>query len=496
MPHLIQDDGFKRGIVYTSWWHNEYSSHESDQTLSRLIKPMGANWLQIIVTWYQANPSSTSIYPKENNSTPSDEALTHVINMAQNLGFNVMLKPHLDLEENDSHWRGDINLGDDVTAWTAWFKDYATFISHYASLAQQTKASSFVVGTELLGTTRQSVQWREVIRQVRSIYSGELTYAAHHDGEWNSIDWWDALDYIGVDAYFPLSTVDHPNVSQLRENWLPIINNLEKLSQTWQKAIVFTEIGYQSRLGASRTPWGVSTQNKIIDLQEQADCYQAVFEALSDLKWWRGVFWWNWTIFFKQGGIHDGGYTANNKPAEDILRYNFGASPRQDPPSLPLPPVDENKLLIIYQPTLGPGWQNWSWGSSINHLDNVLSPNGQPATSVVMYGWGGFSLHHNGIDTTPFYYVDIQIFVTANTHPPLIAYFHDVTDKPMIESVDIFESRYIQGDGFAAGQWLVIRIPLVDLGAVNSTISRFNLKNNSEVLQDAFLLGEIKLLGV
>ena len=327
MPHLIQDDGFKRGIVYTSWWHNEYSSHESDQTLSRLIKPMGANWLQIIVTWYQANPSSTSIYPKENNSTPSDEALTHVINMAQNLGFNVMLKPHLDLEENDSHWRGDINLGDDVTAWTAWFKDYATFISHYASLAQQTKANSFVVGTELLGTTRQSVQWREVIRQVRSIYSGELTYAAHHDGEWNSIDWWDALDYIGVDAYFPLSTVDHPNVSLLRNSWSPIINNLDKLSQAWQKAIVFTEIGYQSRLGASRTPWGVSTHNKIIDLQEQADCYQAVFEALSDLKWWRGVFWWNWTIFFKQGGIHDGGYTANNKPAEDILRYNFGASP-------------------------------------------------------------------------------------------------------------------------------------------------------------------------
>ena len=113
-----------------------------------------------------------------------------------------------------------------------------------------------------------------------------------------------------------------------------------------------------------------------------------------------------------------------------------------------------------------------------------------------MDGWGGFSLHHNGIDTTPFYYVDIQISVTANTHPPLFAYFHDATDKPMIESVDIFEPRYIQGDGFAPGRWLEIRIPLMDLGAASSMISRFNLKNNSEVHQDAFLLGEIKLLGV
>ena len=113
-----------------------------------------------------------------------------------------------------------------------------------------------------------------------------------------------------------------------------------------------------------------------------------------------------------------------------------------------------------------------------------------------MDGWGGFSLHHNGIVTTPFYYVVIQIFVTANTPPPLNAYVHDATDNPMVEDVEIFGSRYIQGNGFAAGQWLTIRIPLIELGAANSMISRFSLKNNSDVLQDAFLLGEIKFLGI
>ena len=491
----LLEDGFKRGVVYTSWWQNEYSSHESDQTLSGLIKPMGANWLQIIVTWYQATPSSTLIYPKETTATPSDEDLTHVINMAQSLGFEVMLKPHLDLEDNDSHWRGEISLGDDQAAWTAWFANYAAFICRYALLAQQTNTSSFVVGTELLGTTGQSDNWREVIKQVRSIFSGELTYAAHHDGEWNSIDWWDALDCIGVDAYFPLSAVDHPNVTQLKDAWLPIISKLEKHSETWKKAIIFTEIGYQSRLGASRTPWGVNS--KRLDLQEQANCYQSLFEAFSDLKWWRGVFWWNWTTYFNQGGVHDVEYTANKKPAEDILRLHYGAPPRQDPSTLPLPPADESNLLNIYsQTTPAQGWQNWSWSATITSQDNVRTPSGQAATRVALYGWAGFSLHHNGIDTTPFYYVDIQMFIPADVYPPLIAYFHDADDKPMLEEVFPFEPRYVQGGLLATGQWLTIRIPLVELGVANSTITRFNFKNNSENLLDAFFLGEIKLLGM
>jgi hypothetical protein len=296
-----------------------------------------------------------------------------------------------------------------------------------------------------------------------------------------------------VDAYFPLSTIDHPSASELRDAWSHIISNLEKLSETWQRAIIFTEIGYQSRLGASRTPWGVNAKN--IDLQEQADCYQSVFEALSGFQWWRGVFWWNWSIDSNQGGIHDGGYTANNKPAEDILRFNYGAPPRQDSSTLLLPPVYEGNPLIIYQSSPGPGWQNWSWSTTINHQDNIKSPDGQPATSLALYGWGGFSLHHNGIDTTPFYYVGIQIFISANTYPSLIAYFHDQTDKPINLDVTIFEPRYIQGNIFTPSRWLTIRIPLIELDAISRTISRFNLKNNSDALHDIFLLGDIKLLG-
>ena len=41
---------FQKGIVYATWWHGEYSSPESDQTLVKAIKPTGANWISIVVT--------------------------------------------------------------------------------------------------------------------------------------------------------------------------------------------------------------------------------------------------------------------------------------------------------------------------------------------------------------------------------------------------------------------------------------------------------------
>ncbi|MBI5712405.1 MAG: hypothetical protein HZC38_03100 [Chloroflexi bacterium] len=53
-----------------------------------------------------------------------------------------------------------------------------------------------------------------------------------------------------------------------------------------------------------------------------------MFETFNGKSWWRGVFWWNWEPLPDQGGVKDRGFTANNKPAENILRLYYGASPR------------------------------------------------------------------------------------------------------------------------------------------------------------------------
>ena len=150
--------------------------------------------------------------------------------------------------------------------------------------------------------------------------------------------WWDALDAIGVDAYYPLTTSNRPTVAELKAAWGPIKSRLSKLSNKWNRPIIFTEIGYRSIDGANRQPYDYQLSGRL-DPREQADCYQAVFESLAGQDWWRGVFWWNWTTNPDQGGSFDPGYTANNKPAENVLRRHYGALPR----SINYPPPATSK---------------------------------------------------------------------------------------------------------------------------------------------------------
>ncbi len=317
---------FQKGVAYTSWWKGEYSSQASDSTIEEAIKPLGANWISVVVTCYQKNEKSTEIRCKPDSKTPTNDDLVHVINFIHDQGIKVMLKPHVNISHDDQTWRGQIGFQDDEAAWQAWFESYTEFITHYANLAQENQVDYFVVGTELGKTSHRTDQWRTVIKEVRNLYNGPLTYAANWD-EVFEVDWWDDLDAIGVDAYFPLTNKAEPTIAELKEAWEPIVFHLGQLSRRWDLNIILTEIGYRSIDGTNQRAYA-ATQDLNINLQEQADCYQAVFEAFSGQDWWEGVFWWNWSTDPNQGGPKDGDFTAHNKPAENVLRENYGASLR------------------------------------------------------------------------------------------------------------------------------------------------------------------------
>jgi len=82
------------------------------------------------------------------------------------------------------------------------------------------------------------MDWRSVISDVRGLYSGPLTYASNHSGEETSIKWWDAVDYIGVDAYYPLTYKNDPTVAELKTAWLTPTLTLENLSNQYNKPII------------------------------------------------------------------------------------------------------------------------------------------------------------------------------------------------------------------------------------------------------------------
>jgi len=313
---------FQKGIDYAAWWQGQYSTPSADQSLINL-KATGARWLGLVVTGYQETITSTVItytLPR----TPTDSDLVHVITQTHSLGMKVMLKPHLDLNNDPAHWRGQIgNTFTSEAEWQTWFASYRAFINHYAALAQANGVEEFVVGTELVGTSGREADWRRVISETRGIFVGPITYASNHSGEETSIQWWDAVDYIGVDAYYPLTNKNDPTLGELKAAWASPRLTLENLSRQYNRPIILTEIGYRSVDGANQRPWEWQSGGTI-DLKEQADCYRAVLEIFWGKPWLRGIYWWYWSTDPNQGGPGDMDYTPHNKPAEAILRQYYG----------------------------------------------------------------------------------------------------------------------------------------------------------------------------
>ncbi len=316
------DLGLRKGINYVAWWQSAYQTPAADQALDNLAAT-GANWVALVVTGYQQYTSSTSI-SRSLSYTPSDADLVHVLDRAHKLGLKVMLKPHLDLTNDSQSWRALIGFKTEAD-WAAWFASYRSFINHYAELAQAHGAEALVVGVELQGTSKRETEWRRVVAEVRQRYSGPITYAANFGGEETAIKWWDALDYIGVDAYYKLSQKDRPSLSEIKAGWQKYILVLERLSKKYGRPVILTEIGYRSIVGTSRIAgdWKLG-EGRPVDLLEQANAYQAFFETVWGKPWLAGAYFWNWPADSASGGPTDNNYTPYKKPAEQVLRLWYG----------------------------------------------------------------------------------------------------------------------------------------------------------------------------
>lgn len=336
----VQDPGWHRGMNVTSWWHDEFAQPSSDESLARLAAT-GTTKASFVPTWYMASQTSSTIAPSS-TKTPSDAALLHAMTTAQALGMDVVLKPHVDLW--DGSFRGTIAPDDPVR----WFADYAAMASHYADLARQAGAELFVVGTELTTMSGYESEWRRIIADVRARFPGRLTFASMPLGALRLVRFWDALDYIGVDAYVPLSDDSNPNpsVEELVGAWRSAyVDDLFALHREWGKPVIFTELGYESRIGTAIRPWGGATGP--IDQAPQQRAYEAAYRALAGIPWFQGIYWWDWRVF---ADPDDGMHSPAEKLAErTVYEWNHGLNAVPPLPWVePAPPAAAPERPVVH----------------------------------------------------------------------------------------------------------------------------------------------------
>ncbi|MDE6674475.1 MAG: glycosyl hydrolase family 53 [Acetatifactor sp.] len=284
----------------------------------------GANWVCLAFPVNQKTYASTEILFDYRKNVPDLELLT-TIKRFHDRGVRVCLKPMIN--SDDGVWRALIDFPDQTMMeediyWAKWFASYQAFLTHYAALAQYAGCEMFCLGCEMLGTERKEEYWRQTIAMVREIYDGPLVYNTNH-GKEEVAKWYDAIDYIGTSAYYPVESAPGGSLAEMQENWGRIADKLAAVSGHLGKKIIFMEIGCRSALGCARMPWDFVHKELPVSQEEQARFYESCLSVMSGQKWFEGVFWWDWgtrIYHTREEAERDTGFNIYLKKAEDVVK--------------------------------------------------------------------------------------------------------------------------------------------------------------------------------
>ncbi len=300
---------FQRGVNFTAEFPAFYGTDAATVMLQKL-PPHGINAIALVPYGF-ASLQEPQVRGW-NTRWEGDAGVTQLARAAQSLGIKVLLKPQLWMRGGNP---AEINFPGAAEN-ALWFAQYQPFLEHYAQLASAIHADVFCVGVELEKMTGNQQAWRKLIARARELYPGPLTYAANFGAEFENIAFWDVLDYIGVDEYYPLP--DDLSTAT-------VIAKIARVQARFQKPVLFTEAGFASVAGANRAPWDEPSRR--VDLQIQARSYDALLAAFYEKPWFAGVYWWKvGTNGF--GGPDDASHTPWNKPAMETVDRWFRTSKR------------------------------------------------------------------------------------------------------------------------------------------------------------------------
>ncbi len=326
------------GFNYPVWSREGYASAAAADALQDLAAT-GAGWVALTPTLYQRDRRDSD--PAAGPRTPSDDSLRAAIRAAKAAGLKVALKPHVDIEG------GGVRALIEPRDPERWFAAYDARMLRYARLAREERVDLFVVGTELalLTLPPRGRDWRELIARVRAIYPGPLTYAANWEAA-QAVTFWRELDYVGIDAYYPVPFARPALMRAGLEAWSL---EAEAIARAAGKPLLLTEVGIASCRGAQRSPWGYGGGRA--DDRLQADYFRAVLDAFLPRRGFAGLLVWQWTE--RDAAPGDSSMSVRAKPALAVLSRAFRASRAPQPPPEPAHgPARERAAAVLSQAEL------------------------------------------------------------------------------------------------------------------------------------------------
>jgi hypothetical protein len=294
-----------------------------DQTNVDPVVKVNANYAAVMPFGFLKSLKSTEVIHNTDRQWFGEtrKGAKQYAELLQKNNVKIMIKPQIWV------WNGEFTgliAMESEENWKQFEASYESFILEYASLAQEINAEMYCIGTELHKFVAARPEfWNQLITKVKAVYKGKLTYAENWDS-FDKVPFWKQLDFIGVDAYFPLSEEKMPTLETLQKGWQSHKNKIVALTKKLDRKVLFTEYGYRSMDYTGKEPWDSSRKGKVLNLKAQEVALQALFNEFWKEEWFAGGFIWKWFHNYeKSGGLENHQFTPQNKPAEKVVQENY-----------------------------------------------------------------------------------------------------------------------------------------------------------------------------
>ena len=293
----------------------------------REVRSIGVRRITIIPYWF-ADPATGTVYQTSQYSLPcgpSEQAIAQAIAYGRKQGMRVAVKPMIEIDDDrelGDVWRGSMELREDQ--YSEFFATYQDYVLAMAEVAREAGANEFYIGSELASLTELETTlpyWLDLIAETRKLFPGgkrRLGYAANYD-EFEQVRFWEHLDTVGIDAYFPLATkaeafgAGNPTTTTMVGHWLNRFRELRAFAQALNRPIVFSEFGLIPYDEASTEPWnwrpdtlGYNGVKSEFDPDEQMHAMQALLIATqAEGDWLEAIEFWHWQLPESEGSLYN-----------------------------------------------------------------------------------------------------------------------------------------------------------------------------------------------
>jgi len=339
--------GFTTGVEFLPGYNPSWQAYLGPAFDN--IKEMHSDMVILSPTWHFITPN-----PPILSQVPGLDAtwydLARMGALARDKGLRIAVHPSTAYYQPDKIWWQ--NATRDANWWQSWFDRYETFVLNHADYANQIGAEALILGDDTISPAlpggklfdgspsgvpdNASERWSSMLSKIRSRYNGKIIWRLNYPVEIKNVpDFLTNVDEIYLVMDGKITDADSPTVDTLRGEISNSMNNdISLIHEKFPKPFILG-IAYPSVTGAASgcvqsneicLPMSVFEQSGLDlpsvtqNLAEQADIYNAAFEALNQNNWIQGVVA---SGYYPAVSLQDKSISVRGKPAADVIWFWF-----------------------------------------------------------------------------------------------------------------------------------------------------------------------------